>query len=120
MKTTLDGFITRVRGKTYGSEWVLEPKFADLYVRYGGRVIAESYQQEPTPYKDVLDIANVTVEREYRGTGVFTALIARLRQTYPGMHLYVENVAPEFKSRLLRIGFTEVLYESFFLKGSMP
>lgn len=117
MKVTLDEFIARVRHKIRGNEWVLEPKFKDLYVRYGGRAIAENYQHEPKPYTDVLDISNVTVEEKHQRTGVFTALVSRLRQTYPGMSLYVENAAPEFRPLLLRLGFIEVLYDSFFLKG---
>lgn len=108
---TLDEFITRVRHKTRDREWVLEPKFESLYVRYGRRYIAGAYQT------DVLDIANVTVEEKHRGTGVFTALVDRLRQTYPGMGIYVESAAPEFKPLLLRLMFTEVLNDSFFLKG---
>lgn len=112
-KSTLDVFISRVRGKTRGNEWVLESKFQHIYVRYGDRAIADSPQHDPKLYRDVLDLANLTVEENHRGTGVFTALVARLRETYPGMHLYVENAVPEFQPLLLRLGFIEVLYDSF-------
>lgn len=112
-KETLDNFITRVRKKSNGNAWVLEPKFEGLYVRY--RLIQRFIQNHA--YDDVLDLANVIVEEKHRRTGVFTSLVARIRQTYPGMHLYVENASPEFKPLLQRLGFTEVPYDSFFLNG---
>lgn len=110
-KETLDEFILKIRGKSHGNRWVLEPKFQGLYVRYGDRFINKHL------HKDVLDIANVTVEEEYRRTGVFTALITRLRRTYPEMSLYVENASSELKPLLVRMGFIEVPYDSFFMKG---
>lgn len=117
MKVSLDAFISMVRHKTRGNAWVLEPKFASLYIRYGPKYISATLQHEPVKHDDVLDIANVNVAKEYRRTGVFTALVARLRQTYPGMSLYVENASPEFAPLLKKLGFTEVLYDSFFLEG---
>lgn len=110
---TLDEFITRVRCKTRGNAWVIESKFEGLYVRYGDRFIVT----DERTYADVLDLANVTVEEKYRRTGVVTALVIRLRQTYPGMHLYVENATPEFGILLLRLGFNYVPFQSFFMKG---
>lgn len=123
--TTLDEFITQRRNEKTNrrffineSAWVNEPKFEGLYVRYGSRAIL-GYQSGFQPiYNDVLDIANVEVEERYQRTGVFTALVVRLRETYPGMHLYVENVLnPEFRPLLFRLGFSEVLHDSFFLEG---
>jgi hypothetical protein len=120
MTQTLDQFIERVRGHSgRGNEWVSEPQFHCLYVRYGrrhilGRSIGDS------SFEDVLDIATVEVEEELRGTGVFTRLVARLRKTYPGMSLFVENAAPAFCPLLLRLGFVPVPYDSFFLEGEKP
>lgn len=125
IKSTLDQFIQRVR-KTgvRGNEWVTEDSFKYLYVRYGNRYIAGYNPGNPkiNYFSDVLDIANVEVKKNLRGTGVFTRLVSRLRKTYPGMHIYVECVAPEFQSLLLRLKFVPtqpVLNESFFLKGEI-
>ncbi len=111
-KPTLDEFITAARGNGRNRNWVSEPKFESLYVRYGGRYI-QGY-----PYGDVLDIANVTVEEEHRGQGVFSALIARLRKDYPDMSLYVENAMDiRFQNHLLKLKFLYVTNDSFFSVG---
>lgn len=111
-KPTLDQFIQRVRTEGIrGNEWVLEPKFSHLYVRYGHRYIKHSQ------YNDVLDLATLEVEKIHRRTGVFTSLVSRLRRTYPGMHLFVENAQPGFWPLLTRLGFSAVPYESFFMEG---
>lgn len=113
-RSTLDQFIERVRNTTRrGNEWVLEPKFQGLYVRYGQRYL------QGTVYPDVLDIASVEVEEKSRRTGVFSDLVTRLRKTYPGMHLYVENAVSTFHPLLLRLGFVAVLNDSFFLEGEI-
>lgn len=112
-KPTLDEFITRGVNNKFRfpiNNWVLEPKFESLYVRYGTKCIDWKF------YEGVLDIANVTVEPELQGTGVFTALITRLRKTYPELHIYVEIAQQKrFQDFLVKVGFTAVNDNSFFL-----
>ena len=121
---TLNEFIILHRNsdKIYkrGHEWVDEIKFDSLYVRYGARYIRLiNSPDEAIYYEDVLDIANVTVEEKYQGQGVFTSLIARVRKEYPGMHIFVEIAVPRFQVLLLRLGFTELEDDCFFLKGEI-
>lgn len=119
---TLDEFIIlhRDSDKIYHrrNEWVDEAKFESLYVRYGARYIRlENSPDDPIIYEGVLDIANVTVEEQHRGQGVFTNLIARLQKNYPGMHIFVEIAAPRFQTLLRRLEFSELDDDCFFLKG---
>jgi hypothetical protein len=114
-KPTLDQFIRRVRHTCRGNEWVTEPQFHCLYVRYGLRYVLGISKDHG--FDDVLDLATLEVEKEHRGTGVFTRLVARLREMYPGLHLYVENAAQAFRPLLLRLGFVAVQNDSFFLEG---
>ena len=80
-----------------------EPNFDALYVRltrhYIGGVV----------YRPVLDIADVSVRKGHRGRGIFTDFLDRVRDTYPMLHLYVENVMNDrFQKHLERYGFTVV------------
>ena len=86
--------------------WVNEPKFEGLYVRYTRRAIRSPENAEMKVYEDVLDIANVTVKPHHQRRGVFTALIQRVRETYPDVGIYVENARPDTLEPLLkRLGF---------------
>lgn len=102
----LDQFIIWARNRTrVGSSvaWVNEPKFSGLYVRYGRRHLRTNSELDVLEtFNDVLDIANVTVEVAHQRQGVFTALIHRLRETYPEIGIYVENAMPETMQPLLR------------------
>lgn len=110
-KPTLDEFITRARMAKIRNSWVTEPGLDSLYVRYGSRYIL-------TQYDNVLDIANITVEENRRGQGVFTNLVTRLRKDYPDVHIYVESVLEIRLGRhLLKMGFLEVMHDSFFLEA---
>lgn len=96
------------------NEYVKEPGFKALYVRYGRR-LAHGEVHAP-----VLDIANVEVLKEGRGT--FTSLVHRLRRDYPELGLFVENVlSPRFAAGLEHMGFKKVMVgESmcFFMPGN--
>lgn len=121
---TLDEFIILHRNldKIYyrRNEWVDEAKFESLYVRYGARYIRlENSPDDPIHYEGVLDIANVTVEEQHRGQGVFTNLITRLQKDYPGMHIFIEIASPRFQTLLRRLEFSELDDDCFFLKGAL-
>lgn len=121
---TLDEFISLHRDpiNKYNrrNEWVTEPKFESLYVRYGHRYVnLKDTKGKAILYENTLDIANVTVEGKYRGQGIFTNLISRLRKDYPGVNIYVEIAAPRFQPLLLRLGFKDARDDSFFLKGDL-
>jgi hypothetical protein len=111
---TLDEFIDAARDLTYpkrwnSNAWVSQRKFEGLYVRYSDRYVCLDQESRPPKYIGVLDIANVTVYEEYRGQGVFTNLVTRLRKKYPDLHLFVENaIEDRFQKHLLKIGFLEV------------
>lgn len=90
--------------------WVNEPKFDGLYVRYGRRHLRFEDGDLRT-YKDVLDIANVTVELAHQRQGILTNLIHRIREMYPDIGIYVENARPDTAEPLLRRGFKIVRYD---------
>ncbi len=101
---TLDEFIIKAKDRGVKNSWVIEPKFESLYVRYIDKYIKTD--EDLKVYRSVLDIANVTVKEEYRGTGVFTALIKRLRKEYPAIHIHVENAhSDRFQAHLRKLGF---------------
>lgn len=77
-----------------------QPGFKLFYVRIGSRVINHKMME------NVLALANI--EADKYGQGTFKKLIAHLRQTYPDLNLYVENVLQQqFVDGLLRIGFQQ-------------
>jgi hypothetical protein len=111
---TLYEFLEKTKKAEHGRSHVDEPKFESLYVRYGNRYVIT--QNESKIYLGTLDIANVTVEDNYRGSGVFTALIKRLRNDYPDLPVYIENPLEErFQNHLESIGLQRVQYDCFFL-----
>jgi hypothetical protein len=105
---TLDEFIKdgveRITQSNLASRaHIKEPNFAGLYVRLTRRYI------DGAAYRPVLDIADVNVREACRGRGVFTAFLDRVRDRYPTLHLFVENVMEErFQKHLERYGFTVV------------
>jgi len=105
---TLDEFIrdgvARVMQLNIASRaHIKEPDFDTLYLRVTRHYIGDA------AYKPVLDIADVGVREARRGRGVFTDFLDRLRDTYPTLHLYVENVMePRFQKHLERYGFAVV------------
>lgn len=119
MKRSLDEFIRFCSQSKYrmGNEWVDEPGFSGLYVRYGRRYVL--LENGPAFFDPVLDIADVEVEEGKRGKGIFTNRIAKLQKDYPGLHIYVENASLDFQRLLIRLGFKPHLpvQESFFLES---
>jgi len=82
---------------------IKEPDFVTLYLRVTRHYV------NGVPYKPVLDIADVNVREDRRGRGIFTDLLDRIREAYPTLHLYVENVMePRFQNHLERYGFVVV------------
>jgi len=112
---TLDEFLERSEKRAFPSNsYVKEPGWESLYVRYGPRFVLEDLQSP------VLTLANITVEKQMRGKGVFTTLVERLRREHPNLHLLVENTHSRFGSYLLKIGFvlmSEEISKSYFLKA---
>lgn len=53
----------------------------------------------------MLDLANIEVQADKCGQGIFTNLINRLRKTYPDLHIFVENTHARFGRHLLKMGF---------------
>jgi hypothetical protein len=102
-RPTLDEFITATLKDPLGASraYVKEAGFERLYVRLNGRFVDDGIRW-PT-----LDLANLAAKKP--GSGTFTALVERLRHTYPQMTLYVESV-PEarFQAKLRRMGFKPV------------
>lgn len=114
-RPTLDEFIERAKTGYPVRDWVDEPKFEGLYVRYVDRRI-KIVNETITTYQGTLDISNVTVEEDYRGSGVFTDLLKRLRDKYPDMPIYVENpLENRFQNHLERLGLRRTVDDCFFL-----
>lgn len=121
---TLDEFIqdgiTRVIEHNLASRaHIKEPDFETLYLRVTRRYL------DGVAHLPVLDIADVTVRRNRRGHGVFTGFLDRVRDQYPALHLFVENVQEDrFGKHLERYGFTAVEPRldppSFFLPAGRP
>jgi hypothetical protein len=109
MKPTLDEFIAAYGPHRYPSNlYVRQRGFKHLYVRMNPRWWNNVWQ-DPT-----LDLANFEVRQP--GKGVFTALVADLRQRYPALTLYVESVLnPRFQTKLIALGFTRTEGNSFIL-----
>lgn len=105
MTTTLDEFIDHfMRQENCAwptNAYVDEPGFKHLYVRITPRYI------DGVKWPYVLDLANMETNKP--GTGVFKAFIHRIREKYPQLGLYVENVLnPQFRDGLIRMGFSLV------------
>lgn len=82
------------------NQHIEEPCFETLYLRLWRRYIHRIY------YQPVLDIASVSVEEEFRGQGIFTDLLTRIRKRHPALHIFVENVlTPRFGIFFQRSGF---------------
>jgi len=82
---------------------IKEPNFDTLYVRLTRHYI------DGVAYRPVLDIADVNVRENQRGRGIFTDFLDRVREQYPVLHLYVENVMEaRFQKHLERYGFAVV------------
>ncbi len=95
---SLDDFIKNSKNIYSRNAYVKEPSFKSLYVRMTERTFEG--KRYPT-----LDLANIEVKKP--GQGVFTALIKRLRETYPELVLFVECVHNErLQEKLKSIGFT--------------
>jgi hypothetical protein len=105
---TLDEFIrdgsTRLAATGLASRLhITEPDFNVLYVRITRRHV------NGAEYRPVLDVADVNVRGDRRGRGVFTTFLDRVRDQYPALHLFVENVIEErFQKHLERYGFVVV------------
>lgn len=105
---TLDEFIERGLCKLENLGWpsnshVEEPGWDTLYVRLTRRLVDGVY------YQPVLDLANLVVVEELRGTGVFTKTVEKIRKTWPDLHIYVENVLePRFDRHLTKEGYCRV------------
>lgn len=103
MLQTLSEFIQSYRESDWPNSraYIKEPGFKDLYIRLTPRYINK------IQYKLVLDIAKV--EASYKGKGTFKKLIAKIRDEYPEMGIYVEAVLTEcFAEGLVRMGFKVV------------
>ena len=96
---SLDTFIaSALLSEVSKNSWVEEPGFDALYVRISRRIL------EGSTLKKTLDIA--TVEASCPGEGTFTKLVERLKETYPELPIYVENVLnARFVGLLTRLGF---------------
>lgn len=78
--------------------WVTYPGIASLYVRNGSVYIGDKIVD------NVFTIASIEARTTNRGT--FTKLIHMLRDNYPGMTIYIENVLnPQFNHVLERLDF---------------
>jgi len=102
MNQTLEEFIACAEKKIYpSSEYVEEPGFEHLYVRFGKTYIEGQW------YQRILTIANVQAEEP--GQGTFTKFIQRIKQDWPDVGIYVECVLnPRFAAWLVRNGFSTV------------
>lgn len=97
----LDQFIQQAQsGSPIKNAHIHEPEFSHLYVRYTRRYLDKKV------CAPVLDIA--AIEAKKKGKQAFTNLVTRIRQTYPQLYIYVENVLnPRFKLKLITLGFTQ-------------
>lgn len=109
MKPTLNEFIAARGTRKYPLNlYVRQRGFKHLYVRVTSRWWNNRW------YDPTLDLANFEVSRP--GRGVFTALVADLRQRYPSLTLYVESVLNRrFQTKLVALGFTPTECDCFIL-----
>jgi len=113
---TLDEFIKKhlITPDFPKNSYVQELGFRELYVRMTTRYIND---ERLAP---VLDIAKAMASKP--GKGAFTKLLARLREQYPTLHIFAEQVLNDrFALRLEKLGFTKlnpnIHGESYFLKA---
>lgn len=108
---TLDEFIAAYGTRKYMPNlYVREKGFTHFYVRMSPRIFREG------PRNPTLDLANI--EARYPGNGTFKRLVARLRQQYPHMTLFVEAVMIQrFREGLLRMGFKQIGADCFVIFG---
>lgn len=115
---TIFEFIEKQKRDSYyrinANGYVKAEGFKSVYVRFGPKYIDYRY------YTDVLDLANIVADRPRKGS--FNKLVEIIKQRYPTVSIYVENVIdPEFGNALIRKGFEEVRtgygFNSYFLKG---
>lgn len=110
----LDQFIQQAQnGSPIKNAHIHEPGFSHLYVRYTRRYLDNKV------CAPVLDIA--AIEAQKKGKQAFTNLVNRIRNTYPQLYIYVENVLnPRFKNKLIKLGFIQVgtdnISPSFYLE----
>jgi hypothetical protein len=127
--TKLDEFISlywhkgrRVDGRLMSKNAYVDfPGFDALYVRVTSRYIRGEWY-------DAVDLANLNATKP--GNGAFTALFEHLKQHYPNLGIYVENVQiKRFAQGLLRLGFQVVSENrlewdgtplSFWFPGQVP
>lgn len=101
MLVNLDDFIRQGLAGSRLNLWVEEPGFKSLYVRIGPKSI------NGIIYPHVLDLANAEVQKQQ--TGTMTNRIRKIRQDFPTLPIYAENVMVyEFGMSLLKMGFVAV------------
>lgn len=114
----------RVNGRLLSrNAYVDFPGFDALYVRVSSRYIRGEWH-------DAIDLANLNATKP--GSGAFTTLFEHLKQRYPNLGIYVENVQTKrFAEGLLRFGFQvvgetpdrlewDVSPPSFWFPGQVP
>jgi hypothetical protein len=97
MLTSLDEFIKNSLSTDYNTGWIIEEGFKSFYVRY------RDYFMDNKTSK-CLDL--IKLEAINPGAGAFSNLFYKIREQYPDLNIYIENVFVEyFRKKLLRIGF---------------
>lgn len=115
---TIDEFIAQTANDPVPvSAYVNEPLFKTLYVRSFVRIF------DGAPVRFIV-LANMTVEQQHQGQGVFSRLIDRIRMAYPHLAIYVENVIDtRFQQHLTGRGFAIHMVgypPSFFVLPGQP
>ena len=101
----LDEFIAQALNHGMRNSYVDEPGFDTLYVRVATRFLDGQRMK-------TIDLA--VIGASVPGGGAFTKLVARLREQYPTMTIFVESVQTErFRDKLREMGFVEREWEPY-------
>lgn len=87
METALEHLKHFVKSKKR-NEW-LYGDVMHIYVRMSHRFISDG---DNSKFEECLDLANIQVDDEHQGKGVFTSFLKRVIEMYPDKNLYVESI----------------------------
>lgn len=100
-KKELDKFISSVNR----NKW-LYGDVMHIYVRKGFRFISDDCNNS---FEECLDLANIQVEDEHQGKGIFTSFLEAVVKDYKHLNIYVESIQnPIMEHICKKFGFVYV------------
>jgi hypothetical protein len=70
------------------NEW-LYGDIMHIYVRKSHRFIIDN---DNSKFEECLDIANIQIDDEHQGKGIFTSLLKSIIEDYSDMNIYIESI----------------------------